>query len=474
MLQRIRILRNDARPIGKLPPELLTPIFDLVATPSEDVDSTSSFTNLMSLVHVCHYWRAILLNHCGAWSNVHLRGQDPNFLAWQMAYSRSAPLDVTVHFYSNSGNRLLHNFQASVKTIREHRERVRSLSVHAVRHHYPRNLFGFEFPNLEELAWDVRGLDPPVQLVGAPKLWSLSVKGTLNWPVVSVTGLTRFKLEGPMAVTVTDISNFLKQNNTLKSLEFANLHVPAGTPGQIRSVKLHNLTALSFRNVEHGHILSCLSLPALENLYVGSFEQPIWWSRTVWHNLTLPSGIASLNVKYCGWEGGFDRVRITGFDDARTRSLNLTEHSLGTRFNPMVSALAYTPLHTVTSISFDEEETNDPRYQLVSPPLRIILGNIPNLRRMDLCWGHLTHQIVEQLRHTCPELKVLRVKTTRLSCSATFDLVLQMAKARAAARMRLNEIECIAAEEEGDAAKTKELWDTWARNAELGRYLGDR
>jgi len=216
-----------------------------------------------------------------------------------------------------------------------------------------------------------------------------------------------------------------------------------------------------------------MSLPVLESLHVGPFDQPSWWSWTVWDNLSLPSGITSLNVKYLGWEGGLDRVCITGFDDTHTNSLSLTEHLVGMRFNHMIRALSPAAVHSVTSISFDEEETNDPRYQLSSSYLEIVLRRLQNLRHLDLCWGHLTHQVVKHLERKCPKLKVLRVKTTRLSCSATFDLVLRMAKVRSGGGKRLDKIECVVPEDEDGATKTGELWDTLARTAELDHYLGD-
>jgi hypothetical protein len=456
-------------------------ILNLIATPSEDIDSMSAFKNLMSFVRVCRYWRTTLLNHCGVWSNVLLRGQDPNFLAWQMSYSQNAPLDIAIHqrIY-DSGGRLLRNFHACMKTIREHRHRVRSLSVRLSRYDFFWGCFNFDLPNLEEFAWEDMGphgvvhfLTTPAWNVNRyPNLRRLSVRGTLDFPVGSATGLTRFKLEGPMVVTLADISNCLEQNSTLECLELVNLHVLGGIPGQTKCIKLHNVTTLLLHNLEHGHLFPYLSLPALGNLHIGSFKPPNWWTPAVWGDFPLPSGITSLNVKYRGWEGGFDSACITGSDDTRTHSLNLTEHSLGTRFSPMLSALANTPLHTVTSISFTEEGTNDPRYQLFSPPLRTMLGSLPNLTHMDLRWGHLTHQIIEHLRHTCPELKTLRVKTTRLSCQATFVLVLRMAKARAAAGTRLSKIECVVAKDEDGAVQTRELWDALAQNAELEHYLG--
>lgn len=64
LLQHIRALRNHARPIGRLPPELLSMIFELVAAPPAD-DSVPTLKDIISLTHVCRYWRAILLNHNG-------------------------------------------------------------------------------------------------------------------------------------------------------------------------------------------------------------------------------------------------------------------------------------------------------------------------------------------------------------------------------------------------------------------------
>jgi len=399
-----------------------------------------------------------------------------------MAFSKSVPLDITAHLHNRVSNyRSLHNFEASVKAIRDCRQRVRSLSVHFPRDDSFQDVFDFELPNLEELAWEEIDLEPQPHLIGNqiwntnryPKLRRLSLKGTLDWPMAFTAGLTRFKFEGPMTIAATDISDFFEANSALESFELVNLHVPAGDPQQTRRIALHSLTTLSLSNVEYGHVFPCMSLPALESLHIGPFDQSGWWSWTVWDNISLPSGITSLNVKYLGWEGGLDRVCITGFDDTRTNSLKLTERSVGTRFNHMIRALSTAAVHSVASISFDEEETNDPRYQLPSSHLEFVLNRLQNLRYLDLCRGHLTHQIVKYLERKCPKLKILRVKTTRLSCSATFDLVLRMAKIRAGAGRRLDKIECVVPEDENDGAKTGELWDTLARTAELGRHLSD-
>ena len=185
-----------------------------------------------------------------------------------------------------------------------------------------------------------------------PKLRRLSLKGTLDWPMGFTAGLTKFKFEAPMTVAVTDISNFLEAKTALESLELVNLHAPAGIPQQTRRIALHGLTTLSLSNLEYGRVFPCMSLSALESLHIGPFDQPSWWSWTVCDNLSLPSGITSLNVKYLGWEGGLDRVRVTRFDDARTNSLNLTECSVGTRFNHTIRALPPAAVHSVTSISF--------------------------------------------------------------------------------------------------------------------------
>lgn len=437
----------------------------------------------MSLLQVCSYWRTILLDYSKAWSNVHLKGQDMEFLAWQMSLSRNAPLDVTVHFHDyifNTGHLAHRYFRESAEAIRESGRRVRSVSVRTARSDHFQDFFGFELPNLEELAWENTGFGRPTHLLDAqvwdpnlyPKLRCLLIKGNLAWPMQSITGLTRFRLEGPMIVTVTAICNFLRRNETLESIELVNLGVPLPVREETKCVELHNLTSLSFHDVAHGHLFPFIHIPVLMDLSIRPLEHQSRWSPNVWCSLSLPVGITSLEVEYLGCEGSLDQVRITGYNDTQTHSLYLVEHSPSERLDPMLSALAQTPLHSITSISFDEKSTNDPRYQLSCASLRMVFKNLPNLRRADLCWGHFTHGIVGQLRFDCPELEVLRVKTTRLTCPATFGLVLQMAKSRAELGMRLSRIECVVAEGR-NAGETREAWDTLARNAGLERYLCD-
>ena len=278
-----------------------------------------------AFLHVCNYWRAILLGHCKAWSNIHLKGQVPGLFAWQMTRTRDAPLNVTIHLHDrvlNSEGSLLHTFYASVKTIRQHRHRIRTLSASATRFHSFQNLFNFELLSLKELAWEGTGLGRPTRLSGpvwdmnrCPKLRCLSVKGTLDWPMKATTGLAKFKLESLMTVTIKDISGFFHDNQVLKALEFINLTVPVPILGETRPTKLPNLPALSCCNVAHGSGLPSLSLPAIENLSIRPSEGPLQWSPTIWSTLSIPVRITSPNVKHPGWVSGFDRICVTGSDD---------------------------------------------------------------------------------------------------------------------------------------------------------------
>ena len=53
----------------------------------------------MSLARVCRYWRDTALHQSGFWSDVHLKGQNPEFVAQQLTRCRGAPLRDHVHLH---------------------------------------------------------------------------------------------------------------------------------------------------------------------------------------------------------------------------------------------------------------------------------------------------------------------------------------------------------------------------------------
>jgi len=486
LLQHIRVLRNHSRPIGRLPPELLSRIFELVAAPPE-YDSTPTLKDVISLTHVCHYWRAILLNHSGVWSDIHLKGQDPGLVAQQLERCGDTALSVNVHLqfwmFRRENGRLLNNLREALTNIRLHQNQVRRLVVHISCCQAFHQYFNFDLPNLEELVWEdlcmqhaiTHNSNPPdPEHNRFPRLRHLSVKKSLYWPVEFTNGLTSFKLEGHMTVTPEKLTGFLRRNPALESLELTNFHVPYRFLPD-KPIELDHLTKLSIRNVEHGHIFPYVAVPALSSLDIGPFEQPPRWVGSVWYGLQVPSGITALIITYHGPEGDRDKISVVGFDKTSTRLLALAEHSVARRLSPVLDALVKASLDLVTTLHFYEEGKNL-EDQMPSDSILALLRSLSQLRRINLGWDHLTDKVIACLndhRQLCPDLKDLRVKITRRSCSSRFEAVRGLVRSRANAEQWLSRVECFVSEADGDAEATKQSWDTLFRESDLASSLRD-
>lgn len=486
LLQHIRVLRNHARPIGCLPPELLFMIFELVATPPED-GSAPTLRDVVSLTHVCRYWRTILLNHNGVWSDIHLKGQNPGSVVQQLQRCGDAALSVNVYLqfwmFRGENTHLLNNLRGALTNIRLHRNQVRRLAVQIANCRVFHQYFDFDLPNLEELVWEdlcvehaiTHNSNPPdPEDNRLPRLRHLSVKKTLHWPVELTSGLTTFKLEGHMTVTPEKLIGFLQRSPALESLELINLHVPyhflTGKP-----IELDHLTKLSIRNVEHGHIFPYVALPALKSLEIGPFEQPPRWVGSVWFGLQVPSGATILTITYHGSEGGRDKISAVGSDKTSNLMLALAERSVGRRFTPVLDALANASLDSVTTLCFDKEG-KDLEDQVSSDPILALLRSLPQLRRVDLGWTRLTNKVLTCLndrRELCPELKELKVKVTGQSCISTFHLVRNLVRSRADVEQWLSKVECTVSEVDGDSERTRQLWDSLFQGSNLASSLRD-
>ena len=483
LLQHIRVLRNHARPIGRLPPELLSMIFELVAT-SPEYDSTPTLGDIISLTHVCRYWRNILLHHNGVWSDIHLKGQNPGSVVKQLERCGDAALSVNVHLqfwmFRRENTRLLKNLREALTNIRLHRDQVRRLVVHISCCQSFHEYFDFDFPNLEELVWEdlcmqhaiTHNSNPPdPEHNRLPALRHLSVKKTLHWPVEFTSGLTTFKLEGHMTVIPEKLISFLRRSPALESLELINLHVPYHfLPA--KPVELDRLTKLSIQNVEHGHIFPYVALPALRSLEIGPFEQPPRWVGSVWFGLQVPPGVTTLAITYQGLEGR-DMISAVGSDKRSNQLLALSEHSVGRRFTPVLDALANASLDLVTTLCLDEEG-KDLEDRVPSDPIKALLRSLSQLRQADLGWGRLTNKVIMCLsdnRRLCPELRELRVKVTGKSYFSIFKSVQILVRSRAGAEQWLSKVECMTSEADEDAETIRQLWDSLFRESNLASSL---
>jgi hypothetical protein len=354
--QKLRSLLNRARPINRLPPEILSPIFQLVTGPIK----TTDLRNVLRLSSICHDWRAIILQDGAMWSNIRLTGQDPNFVAQQLGRCRGAPLhlsfDMPHKLFRIEGAPFLSHFKQVAPVIRARRSQVQSISVVIGGCRAFRRDFGLDWPNLEELVWvdacptgsRMHDRDPPVpdEDHQTPKLRYLAAKQGLAWEMTSVTSLTTLKLEGPMDI---DVFKFLRATPQLESLELIKLHVHP-SPTNTTSIDIPRLTRLVMSNVEYGQLFARVTFPSLRSLTIDPVEHREPSMEITWGKLHVPFGITVLKIEYQP-RHRHDRISITGTDRKSTRSFSLTEHAAPTRSALMIQALCNTSLTSVTSLS---------------------------------------------------------------------------------------------------------------------------
>ena len=303
----------------------------------------------------------------------------------------------------------------------------------------------------------------------------------------SATGLTRFKLEGPMTVPVSVLTDFLRQNQTLEYLELVNVSIPFVVP-RTQPIALSRLAGFFTHNVENGHILSHITLPRIRSIELAPLHPPREWFPTVWSSLQLPSNMDTISLHYnhAIGTGSSMEISIVGVNRTRTHSFNLIERTAGARFTTLFGALNEVSLDSVTALCFNGDEGREPQNWPLPSPNAALLENLPHLTSIYVCWVCVVEDVLQCLAgspRTCPELKSLRVKVVPDTCDRVFGLVLALAKRRHTAKQPLHSVECVVGEsrtKRGPAPgrpspltpeETQGLWNSLVENSKLKKYL---
>ncbi|KAF9650328.1 hypothetical protein BDM02DRAFT_3127798 [Thelephora ganbajun] len=500
ILEQIRPLLNDERPINRLPQNVLATIFSFAATPSTHNPAASTIKGIVSLARVCRYWRDTILHQSELWSDVHLRGQSPESVAKQIARCRGAPLRVYLHLphwvFLPEERTLLQNLTEAMSLITDRRNQIRSLTVRIAGCRAFHDYFDVNFPNLEELVWDDLCVDNSPSHDSTPADRSnrplpnpryLSVKRSLDWPMKFATGLMRFKLEGPMIVPVVALLDCLRQNQTLEHLELVNLTIPFVVP-RTQPITLSRLATFSTRNVENGHILSHVTLPRIRTIELAPVHPPREWFPTVWSGLQVPSDVdtVSLHYNHAIGTGSSMEISIVGVNKTRTQLFILIERTAGARFTTLFGGLTEVSLDSVTCLCFNGDKGREPQTWPLPSPNSALLRNLPHLISIYVCWTCVVEDVIQCLTEsprTCPELKVLRVKITSDTCDRVFGLVLALAKRRHKTKQPLHSVECVVGEARAKGGTVlgrsllstpeaiQELWNFLTQNSKLEKYL---
>ena len=500
ILEQIRPLINDGRPINRLPQNVLAIIFAFAAAPSARDPTASAIGGIISLARVCRYWRDTTLNQSELWSDVHIKGENPEFVARQVVRSSGAPLRVYLHLphwvFLPEEPLLLQNLTGAMALISDHQHQVRSLTVRIAGCRLFHDYFSINFRNLEALIWDDLCAEnsPSHDSTPAdkskrqlPNLRYLSVKKSLDWPMKFATGLTKFKLEGPMVVPTTAFADFLRQNQSLEHLELVNVSIPF-VLSRTQPIVLNRLATLLTHNVENGHILSHTTISRIRTIELAPVHPPREWFPTVWSGLQLPSDVDTISLHYnhAIGAGSSMEISIVGINKTRTQSFNLIERTAGARFTTLFGALAEVSLDSVTSLCFNGDQGREPQTWPLPSPNGALLQNLPHLTRLYLCWTCVVEDVIRCLTDSaraCPKLEVVRVKVTPDTCDRVFGLVLALAKRRHTIKQPLHSVECVFGEGRVGGGPvlgrpslptleaTQELWNSLVQNSKLKKYL---
>ena len=482
--------RGEARTItGHLPPEILLAIFYFASAPPKPSDP--NFTLVVSLTHVCHLWRAILLQNARLWSNVHITGQPLDMLATQIARCRRAPLFVFIEApprpFTKSPRylKLQTNVQEAARLVLERRDQIERLEVRMNCRAFMQQL-GYEWPNLVDFVWIdpcLAGSCPHAPAYGGsvnvklPRLKNLHIEGGIQWPMNVAAQLTTFKLKGPIELEASALTNFFRRNTSLQSLDLNNLNVLESSRNRRgQPIELLYLTKLSVHNATSGHILSLLTLPSLKQLWVTSLKGRSVWSGYDWSELCPRLLLTTIKVEYHAYPS--KRIVVEGGSGLDTQSLRFAEFSPVTQGAAMFRSLANIPLASVISIALID---NMPEGNTSLPTAEICaqLEHLPRVRTMRLCPSDLALEVVWRLRddlELCPELRELEVTVTGQTCRTVAEVMVEMVKARGVdggGRMMKVGYFLPKGSQRREVVRVRRVWSRLWEKVELEKYLSD-
>ena len=432
--------------MNRLPPELLTRIFDFAV----DRSSGEHVTQIIPLTHVCQHWRTIILSYPKIWSTVRMKPGDPSVTSEWLARSQNTPITVIAEFsdsyehpscrYQDSATATLarhnsprvcprHEAVLSLDRLLPHRSRIRDLTIvlhssdpdwedhhdgePALLYH---QFFRDSLPNLQRLDFRAVHVQPTRYTIPIPdslfaknlprlkELTYLGVTGGLTWTAKNLTsgeiGSWR-ESDGPCIISLDELGMFLSNNKTIESLaindcEFFEGHqVPTATP-------LPDLKFLKVSSLNNGfkQILDRIHAPQFKNL---------------------------------------DTVQFSAFLCIHVVATDSSGHTF--EFSQLTGDLAFHPLQhlgvNITTLRLDGRRPNDEQ------GLYEFLQSLDAVQVLEFGWG-ITDWVQRLLSvpGILPGLKAIRVTVGRYSCERVLRFL------AAASRQRM---------EEGNAFATIEL-----------------
>jgi hypothetical protein len=262
VLQAIRVIRNTPVPVNRLPPEILSKVFEY----------RTSEQDLVAATHVCRHWRFILISNPSLWScfrleSSHDLGRTPTCLE----RSKSVPIDVNVNIDILRDPEVLAHFAP-------HIARTRSLIIHGSHGVHAASLhFCNPAPSLQHLEISSqKGISHlPGNFLGhqTPSLRSVTFRGVFPAfetfsPLPCLTEFYLYLSGGTDPLPMSALFRFLSDSPLLQKI---CITTPRRTTQDIsldQIISLDSLVALDYSQSSGSQVLPWLRLPRLKQLRV--------------------------------------------------------------------------------------------------------------------------------------------------------------------------------------------------------------
>ena len=307
-------LLNEGAPVLRLPQEIITRILYL----STDHGSEEHTKQVISLTHICRYWRTLLLSYPRMWSTLCMKPGNPRLISEWLVRSQNIPLTVIAEFfdaykhppcsYEDTATATLarpyefevcprHAAVLSLDQLLPHRSRIHDLNIlfhssdPAWEYHEgePELLYHQFFketlPNLQRLDFraahfkEDRFVIPiPDSLFARelPRLKELKYLGVTGGLTESAKNLTSCKIgywsgsAGHTNISLRELQTLFNNNKTVKSLtitecelfSYRNSEVLTATPMRdLKTLKIRRLVEDDLNT-----ILNCIHAPQFKSL----------------------------------------------------------------------------------------------------------------------------------------------------------------------------------------------------------------
>ncbi|KAF9490877.1 hypothetical protein BDN71DRAFT_1453786 [Pleurotus eryngii] len=258
---------NRCLPVSKLPPEVLSTIFESIAITIED--DLEPYSDLLSATQVCRLWRRVALDSPRIWSFIYCSAT-PCLVDLFLERSKAAPLHL---LGSSPGD----NVPVNVLNILNHLHRLKEINLEGCEADWSSRIISQGAPQLESLSLsnygEIARFHPSAD--GFPVLQHLELSGFVyTSTVASLTTLRSLTITAEGSVdksqfpSCSEFLAILACLPNLSELSLARAFARLEGPLPLSSVRLTHLTRLSIwdADIRILGMMVCITAPQLNTI----------------------------------------------------------------------------------------------------------------------------------------------------------------------------------------------------------------